>query len=320
MKTNVFVFVKNENGKQKFRAGKVNFFQRGDFRFVSVKTKFPEFLLEVINGELSYFVESHLKSRYTLNYRRKVYVKHKEKLYPINVGNDEKDFPPNHILPSNNSINSSVSLETFSSNDIYSSNFKWSFFQILGEDHTLSKLIKNNNFSIDDLEYLVNLSNKALTNIESFNKVIDSTLKRGYAKGYVINSKNDTINGSLKIKNRFILSEKLKLIDKSGNEFTYDPKELVGYKINDREYINDIINNHRRTLNKKIKGEICLYKDLENSKSYIKKKNSKYVLVDKTNKFLELLIDKKAVYDRIKANDYKTFEIKSIVRLYNNAQ
>jgi hypothetical protein len=310
-KTNVFVFVENENGKQKFRADKVKFFQRGDFRFVSVKTKFPEFLLEVINGELSYYLESHLKSRYTLNYERKVYLKYKEKLYPITVSGNEDNN--NFNQNPNSSINSPVSFE------IHSSNFEWSFYQILGKNHILYKLIKNNNYSIDDIEQLVDLSNKSFTDFKKFNKLIDTTINKGFATGYVIKVENDTIHGSIKMNGRFILSEQLNLIDKQGFEFSYNPKELIAYKINDNEYLNDLIEKKEVLLNQVIKGKISLYRDLKNSKSYLKKEGLEYVLVDNDKEFLEVFKDRQTIYDRIIENNYEPFEIKSIVRLYNNA-
>lgn len=310
-KTNVLVFVKNENGKQKFRADKVKYFQRGDFRYVSLKTKFPEFLLEVINGELSYYLESHLKSRFTINYERKVYVKYKGKLYPITVGanKNEKDF----------SINPNSNINLASSSESYSTNFKWCFYQILGKDHILYQLIKNNNYSIEDIEYLVDLSNKSITDFTNFSKLIDTTQNRGFAIGYVVPTENDTIHGSIKMNGRFILSERLNFIDKQGNEFSYDPKDLLGYKINNRKYNNDIIKKKEALLNQIIKGEISLYRDLKNSKSYLKKEGQEYVLVDKNKKYIELFKDKQNIYTRIIKNDYEPFEIKSMVRLYNNA-
>jgi hypothetical protein len=83
LKTNTSVVVHNKDGKQKFKATEAKFFQRGDFKFSSVKTSIPEFLLEIKKGEISYYAESHLKSRYTLNYTRQVYLKYKERVFRL---------------------------------------------------------------------------------------------------------------------------------------------------------------------------------------------------------------------------------------------
>lgn len=310
-KTNVFVYVKNQDGKQKFRADKVDFFQRGAFRFVSVETKFPEFLLEVKKGDISYYVESHLKSRYTIGYERKVFLKYKDELYPITVDNNEKStgFLKNPL--DNNNLGGSV--------ESYSSNFKWSFYQILGKDNTLYRLIKKNNFTFEDIELLIDLSNNYINNPIEFEKQIDTTLKRGYASGYVIPTKNDTIRGSIKMNGRFILSDRINLINQNGEKLSYKPDELNGFKINDRIYKNDIIDRKIRQLSQIILGEISMYRDLNRSKSYLIKENGEYLLVDKKNNFIEIFKDKPEIYNRIIENDYRPFEVKSMVRLYNNA-
>ena len=309
--TNISVSVNNKDGKQKFRADKVDFFQRGAFRFVSVKTKFPEFLLEVKKGKVSYYVESHLKSKFTIDYEKKVFLKYNDELYPISVASNEKN---NDFL-----INPLDRIPIGSSLEFYSSNFKWSFQSILGSDNILYKQIKKNNFTFDDIELLVDLSNKSIENPIKFESEIDTTLNVGYAKGYVITRLNDTIRGSIKLNGRFILSDKIKFITKKGEELNYDPEELFEFKINDRVYKNDIIGKKDERLNQIIIGEISLYRDLKNSKSYLIKENGEYILVDKNKKFIEIFKDKPNIYKRIIENDYEPFEIKSMVMLYNNA-
>ena len=314
-KTNVIVYVKNESGKQKFRADKVDFFQRGAFRFVSVNTKFPEFLLEVKNGQVSYYVESHLKSKFTIDYKKNVFLKYKDDLYTITTpeNNQNNNNNDNFFLDNPVETNRKASQEEF-----VSSNFKSSFYQILGKDNTLYKLIKKNNFTFEDIELLVDLSNKSLNYPIAFEKQIDSTIKKGYASGYVIPFENDTIWGSIKMKKTFLYNDKIKFITRNKKESSYKPGELIGFKINGRVYKNDIIDKKKKQLIQLIVGEISLYRDLKNKKSYIIKENREYILVDKKKKFIEIFKDKPSIYNRIIENDYQSFEVKSMIRLYNN--
>lgn len=67
-----------------------------------------------------------------------------------------------------------------------------------------------------------------------------------------------------------------------------------------------------------IEGEISMYRDLKKGQSYMTKDFKKLIAVDKKEKYLELLKDKPEIYKRIIDNEYKYFEIKSIVKLYNN--
>lgn len=327
-KSNVFVYVKNKDGKQEFRADKVEFFQRGAFRFVSVKTNFSEFLLEVKKGEVSYYVESHLKSKFTIDYEKKVFLKYKDDLYPISVKSNIMDnkFLSNNldtytiVNTSDGDIN--IPLDNTNSGEssiAYSSNFKWSFYQILEEDNTLYKLIKKNNFTFEDIELLVDLSNTYFESQAEFEKRIDTTLRKGYAQGYVIPKRNDTIRGSIKMNGRFILSDKINFIHNSGKETNYDPKELNEFKINDRTYKNILIKNKEKQLIQLISGEISMYRDLKKGQSYLTKDFKEFFPVDKKEKYLELFKNKPEIYKRIIENEYQYFEIKSIVKLYNNA-
>jgi hypothetical protein len=310
-KTNTTIYIHNKDGKQRFRANEVNFFKRGDFRFSSVKTSIPEFLLEVKKGEISYYKESHLKSRYTLDYNKKIYLYHNDKAYPIDVNTNisGSGFISNVF----GDIQGEVSLE------FYSSNFKWSFYQILGKEHILYKLLKKNNYTFEDIELLVDLANISIENQTEFEKRIDTTLKKGYAQGYVIPTKNDTIRGSIKMNGRFILSDKINFIANIGKEVNYDPKELIGFRINDRTYKNSLIKNKKKQLIQLVVGEISMYRDLKKGQSYLTKDSKEYFPIDKKEKYLDLFKDKPEIYKRIIDYEYQYFEIKSIVRLYNNA-
>jgi len=306
------VFVINTDGKQKFKADKVNFFQRGAFRFVSIKIEFPEFLLEVINDDVSYYVEAHLKSKYAMNYVRKVYLKHKGKSYAIVVGANQKNSPTNSNLNPNSNVNIA------SSSVSYSFDFMEPFLKILGKESKLYSRIKKQNFSIDDVEYLVQLSNMELQNKPELNSSLIENIDKGFSKGYVILSNDNTINGSLKIKGGFLSKEKIIFRNNNGEEFEYEPKELLGFGINNRSYIIEEIKKKKVILKQNLKGKISLYRDVENRKSYLIKEGSEeYVLIDKKNKYLDLFKDNKEVYSRIVKNDYNRFEIKSIVKLYN---
>ena len=150
-KTNTTVYINNKDGKQSFKANEAKIFKRGDFRFSSIKTSIPEFLLEVKKGKVSYYKESHLKSRYTLDYTRQVYLSHNEKLYPIDVNAN--------ISGSGFLSNIFGDIQGAGSLEFYSSNFKWSFYQILGKEHVLYQLIKKNNYTFEDIELLVDLAN-----------------------------------------------------------------------------------------------------------------------------------------------------------------
>ena len=311
LKTNTTVYIKNTNGKQKFKAHEVKYFKRGDFKFSSVKTSIPEFLLEVKKGEISYYKESHLKSRFTLDYVRQVFLKYNEKIYPINVN---ANISGNGFLS-----NIFGDIQGAGSVEFYSSNFKWSFYQILGNEHTLYQLIKKNNYTFEDIELLVDLANISIENKSEFKKRIDTTLNRGYAQGYVIKKAKDTIFGSIKMKGRFVLSDKIKFISERGTESSYDPKELIEFKINDRTYKNVQIKNKLKQLVEMINGEISMYRDLKKGQSYLTKDFKEFIDVDKKEKYLELLKDKPKIYKQIIENDYKYFEIRSIVSLYNNA-
>lgn len=310
-KTNVFVYVKNQDGVQKFRADKVDFFQRGAFRFVSVKTSIPEFLLEVKKGDIRYYKESHLKSIYTLDYNRKVYLQHNDIVYPIDVN---ANISGNGFLS-----NIFGDMQGGGSLEFYSSNFKWSFYQILGEEHTLYKLIKRNNYTFEDIELLVDLANTSFVNQTGFEKRVDTTLGKGYALGYIITKDNVTIKGSIKMNGRFLLGDKINFIANNGNKSNYDPKELIEFKINDRVYKNDFIKNKKRQLNQIIVGEISMYRDLNKGQSYLIKESKEYIPVDKKEKYLKLFKDKPEIYKRIIENKYQNFEIKSMIKLYNNA-
>lgn len=327
-KSNVFVYVKNKDGKQKFRADKVDFFQRGAFRFVSVKTNFPEFLLEIKKGEVSYYAESHIKSKFTIDYEKKIFLKYKDGLYSITVkGNiGDKGFLSNNLNTST-TINTNVgdiniplnNTNSGGSSVFYSSNFKWSFSQILGKEHTLYKLIEKNNYTFEDIELLVDLANNSIENKSDFEKRIDTTLERGYAQGYVIEKVKDTIFGAIKMNGRFVLSDKVNFISKSGTKLSFNPKELIEFKINDRTYKNVQIKNKIKQLAQMIEGEISMYRDLKKGQSYLTKDFKQFIAVDKKEKYLELFKDKPEIYKRIIDNEYKYFEIKSIVKIYNNA-
>ena len=190
--------------------------------------------------------------------------------------------------------------------------------QILGKDNELIKLIYSNNFSEEDLEYLVTLSNEILDGKSKLSQLININLKEGFAKGYVITSEKDTIYGSIRIKKKFVLGETLIFINSKGEEFKFKPKELDEYHINNRVYLNRVIDNKKVILKVIVIGKISLYRDSENSKSYLKKEgSSSFLIADKKYKFLKIFKDKKKVYSRIIDNDYKKYEIKSMVRLYN---
>lgn len=310
-KTNTTVYIENKNGKQKFRANEAKSFKRGDFKFSSVKTSIPEFLLEVKKGKVSYYKESHLKSRFTLNYVRQVFLQYNNKIYPIDVNKN--------INGSGFISNIFRDIQGAGQLEFYSSNFKWSFYQILGKEHTLYQLIKKNNYTFEDIELLVDLANKSIENESDFDKLIDNTLKSGYAQGYVIKNEKDTIFGSIKMNRRFILSDKLNFISKNGTESSYDPKELIEFKINDRTYKNVQIKNKLKHLVEMIEGEISMYRDLKKGQSYLTKDFKEFIAVDKKEKYLELFKDKPEIHKTIIDNEYKYFEIKSIVKLYNNA-
>ncbi len=310
-KTNTTVYIENKDGKQKLRANEAKGFQRGDFKFSSVKTSIPEFLLVVKKGRISYYKESHMKSRFTLNYVRQVFLEYNDKIYPIDVDTNIKGSA--FISNIFGDIQAAGQLE------FYSSNFKWSFYQILGKEHTLYQLIKNNNYTFEDIELLVDLANISIDNKSDFEKRIDTTLKSGYAQGYVIKKENDTTFGSIKMYGRFVLSDKVNFISENGTESSYDPKELIEFKINDRTYKNVQIKNKLKHLVEMIEGEISMYRDLKKGQSYLTKDFKEFIAVDKKEKYLEFLKDKPEIYKRIIDNEYKYFEIKSIVKIYNNA-
>lgn len=310
-KTNTTVYIENKDGKQKFRANEAKSFKRGYFKFTSMKTSIPEFLLEVKKGAVSYYKESHLKSRFTLNYVRQVFLEYDDKIYPIDVNSN--------IRGSGFLSNTFGDIQGSGSLEFYSSNFKWSFYQILGKEHTLYQLIKKNNYTFEDIELLVDLANISIKNKSDFEKSIDTTLKNGYAKGYVIEKEKDTIFGSIKMNGRFVLSDKVNFIPRNGIESSYDPKELIEFKINDRIYKNVQIKNKLKHLVQMIEGEISMYRDLKKGQSYLTKDFKEFIAVDKKEKYLELFKDKPEIYKRIIDNEYEYFEIKSIVRFYNNA-
>ena len=303
--------MKNKNGKQKFKANEAKFFQRGDFIFSSVKTNIPEFLLEVKKGDVSYYKESHLKPRFTIDYKKRVYLKHKDKVYPIDV---KANISGGGFLS-----NIFGDKQGGGSLEFNSSNFKWSFYQILGKKHKLNKLIKNNNYTFEDIELLVDLANSSIENQTKFENRIDTTLPKGYALGYIVTKNNDTIQGSIKMSGRFILSDKIKFVKNTGHEFSYDPKELMGFGINDRVYKNDFIKNKKKQLIQIIVGEISLYRDLKKRQNYLTKDFKEYIPVDRKEKYLKLFKDKPKIYKRIIDNEYQYFEMKSMVKLYNNA-
>jgi hypothetical protein len=309
-KTNTTVYVETKNAKEKFKANEAKFFRRGDFKFSSVKTSIPEFLLEVKKGKLSYYKESHLKSRFTLDYTKQVYLGYNDKIYPIdvNANTSGSGFLSNVF----GGIQGAGSLE------FNSSNFKWSFYQILGKEHTLYQLIKKNNYTFEDIELLVDLTNTSIENETEFERRIDTTLKKGYAQGYVIFKENDTIFGSIKMNRRFVLSNKINFISKSGTESKYDPKNLIEFKINNRTYKNVQIKNKKKQLVQLIDGEISMYRDLKKGQSYLTKDFKEFLVVDKKEKYLKLFKDRPDIYNRIIENKYRYFEIKSIVKLYNN--
>lgn len=310
-KTNTTVYIENKDGKQRFRANEAKGFKRGDFKFSSVKTSIPEFLMELKKGKVSYYKESHLKSKFTLDYVRQVFLEYNDKIYPIDVNSNI----------SGNGFLSNIfgDIQGGGSLEFHSSNFKWSFYQILGEEHTLYQLIKKNNYTFEDIELLVDLVNISIENKSDFEKLIDTTLKSGYAQGYVIEKKKDTIFGSIKMNGRFVLSDKVNFISKNGTESSYDPKELIEFKINDRTYKNVQIKNKLKHLVEMIEGEISMYRDLKKGQSYLTKDFKEFIAVDKKEKYLGLFKDKPEIYKRIIDNKYEYFEIKSIVRLYNNA-
>ncbi|QHI35508.1 hypothetical protein IMCC3317_08540 [Kordia antarctica] len=310
-KTNITVYVKTKDGKKKFKANQAKFFKRGDFKFSSIKTSIPEFLLEVKKGKVSYYKESHLKSRFTLNYVRQVFLEYNDKIYPINVDTN--------IKGSGFISNIFGNIQGAGQLGFYSSNFKWSFYQILGKENTLYQLIKNNNYTFEDIELLVDLANISIENKSDFEKRIDTTLKSGYAKGYVIKKEKDTIFGSIKMNRRFVLSDKVNFISKSGTESSYEPKELIEFKINDRTYKNVQIKNKIKHLVQIIEGEISMYRDLKKRQSYLTKDFKEFIAVDKKEKYLKLFKDKPKIYKRIIDNEYKYFEFRSVVKLYNNA-
>lgn len=309
-KTNTTVYIENKDGKQRFRANEAKGFKRGGFKFSTVKTSIPEFLLEVQKGKVSYYKESHLKSRFTLNYVRQVFLEYNDKIYPIDV---DKNIKGNAFIS-----NIFGDIQGAGQLEFYSSNFKWSFYKILGKEHILYQLIKKNNYTFEDIELLVDLANISIENKSDFEKRVDTTLKSGYAQGYVIREEKDTIFGSIKMNGRFILSDKVNFISKSGTESSYDPQELIEFKINDRTYKNVRIKNKIKHLVQMIEGEISMYRDLKKGQSYLTKDFKEFIAVDKKEKYLELLKDKPEIYKRIIDNEYKYFEIKSIVKLYNN--
>ncbi len=310
-KTNTTVYIENKDGKEKFRANEAKSFKRGGFNFSSIQTSIPEFLLEVKRGKISYYKESHLKSRFTLNYVRQVFLEYKDKIYPIDVDSNIKGS--GFISNIFGDIQGAGQLE------FYSSNFKWSFYQILGKEHTLYQLIKKNNYTFEDIELLVDLANISIENKSDFEKNIDTKLKRGYAQGYVIEKVNDTIFGAIKMNGRFVLSDKVNFISKNGTESNYDPKVLIEFKINDRTYKNIQIKKKKKSLVKLIDGEISMYRDLKKGQSYLTKDFKEFIAVDKKEEYLKLFKDKPEIYKRIIDNEYKYFEIRSIVKLYNNA-
>jgi hypothetical protein len=310
-KTNTTVYVENKEGKRRFKANEAKSFKRGYFKFSSIKTSIPEFLLEVKKGEISYYKESHLKSKFTLDYTRQVFLKHNENVYPIDV---------NANLNGNGFLSNIFGdIQGAGSFEFYSSNFKWSFYQILGKENILYQLIKNNNYTFEDIDLLVDLANTYFENQVEFEKRIDTTLRKGFAQGYVIPKKNDTILGSIKMNGRFILNDKINFIDNSGKEKNYAPKDLNEFKINDRVYKNVLIKNKEKQLIQLISGEISLYRDLKKGQSYLTKDFEEFFPVDKKEKYLELFKNKPEIYKRIIENEYQYFEIKSIVKLYNNA-
>lgn len=118
---------------------------------------------------------------------------------------------------------------------------------------------------------------------------------------------------------RFVLSDNINFISKSGTESSYNPKELIEFKINDRTYKNIQIKNKLKHLVEMIEGEISMYRDLKKGQSYLTKDFKEFIAVDKKEKYLELFKDKPEICKRIIDNEYKYFEIRSIVKLYNNA-
>lgn len=125
-KSNTTVYIENKDGKQRFRANETKSFNRGDFKFSSVKTSIPEFLLEVKKGNISYYKESHLKSRFTLNYVRQIFLEYNDKIYPIDV---DANIKGNAFI----SINTSGDIQGAGHFELYSKNFKWSLYHILGK-------------------------------------------------------------------------------------------------------------------------------------------------------------------------------------------
>ncbi len=324
-KTNTSVFVRNNEGKYRFKANKTKLFKRGAFVFVSINTGIPEFLLEVKKGKISYYKESHLKSKYTLDYIKHVYLKYNDTIFPINVGNKTANFRglnSNFQNIERNNIHKNISYKNGDLYrkhyiiDKYSLNFKLCFYHILGTDNQLTDRIENNNYSFEDIDELVDLSNIYISS-KDINKFVGEKTPNKFASGSVITKNNDTIYGSIKLDNSFSLKKKIKFISKNGETLTYRPSELSEFVVNKRVYKGIIIDKKKRLLRELIKGKISLYKDVQKRRNYITQDSKQYFLVDRKGSYLKLFKNKPAIYNRIVKNSYKYFEIKSIISLYN---
>ncbi|SEB48512.1 hypothetical protein SAMN04489761_0986 [Tenacibaculum sp. MAR_2009_124] len=325
-KTNTTVFVKNRKGKRQFKANQAKLFKRGSFIFYSINTGFPEYLLEVKKGIVSYYKESHLKSRYTLDYKKHVYLKYNDTLFPIKVKSNaiHKGYASNTFFDVQRAnVHRNISYKNGDLykkrylNDKYSLNFKLCFSHILGIDNVLVKLIYNDNYTFEDIEQLVDLSNEHLKGKNIVNYV-NPLLDKKYGAGYIITKKKDTIHGSIKLTGRFSIKNKVNFLTKAGEEIVYRPTELSEFSVNRRIYKNIVIKKKPKLLKELIKGEISLYRDLKKRRNYATKDLKVYSPVDKKENYLNLFKTKPSVYNRIIKNNYQYFEVKSMIKLYNS--
>lgn len=343
-KNNIMVFVENENGKNKYRADKVNFFKKGSFKYVSINTKFPEYLREIINGEISYYVESYIKHRTTIDYTPHVYLKFKEEIYPISLPNVKYNL---YSLPITNINGDNLNFTSYYGEIEYQfSSFKSTMEKIIGEDNPIFEMIENGNYTFDDILEIIYLYNNFHENFEEFN---NQQLDKKFSRAYIILLNNDTIRGTIKNQNQLRINDQIHFKEQNGEEHKFDPKDVLGFEINDREYTSYIID--RMISDKKIfleqlkDGEISLFAEYFSPKApnnfhyqnnlpkptyfdynlnvqakyYLRKNNDEFIPVDSDYEFLSLFKDKTDIYDRIIKNEYKRFEIESMVTLYNNA-
>ncbi len=338
LKNNCMAVVENKKGKFKFRADKAILFQRGATRYVSIDTKFPEYLKEVVSGKYSYYTESYLKEKSTVDYTPHNYIVFEDKVFPIDLPALKTNL---YIEPEESKDNPGSFTTRKISGEI---EFQYALLQrdlekLLDENNPLYKLIENRNLTFNDLPLIVQLMNDPLPIAD-----MQTGLESNFAKGYIITKSNDTIRGY--IHNKTSLNDGIQFKEADGTRTRIEPSNIEAFRINDRIYksigMNDKSHSKILFLEELQHGDISLFVAYESpdifqkdflppaeptifpdnlnvkAKYYLQKEEEALIPVKRDNTFIECFRDKPEVYKRIIENEYNRYEIESIVILYNH--